>query len=80
MLFSAVDIVTKLGLEDRGFVVQFWVGKRDLIVPYSQTESGPNLPPTLWVSAILTVVVKRPWLGLRLSPSIADVKTAWTCT
>jgi hypothetical protein len=80
VLFSAVDIVTKLGLEDRGFVVRFRVGKRDLIVPYSPTESGPNLPPTLWVSAILTVVVKRSWLWLRLSPSIADVKTACTCT
>jgi hypothetical protein len=50
----------KLGLEDRGFVVRFRVGKRDLIVPYSQTESGPNLPPTFWVSAILTFVVNRP--------------------
>jgi hypothetical protein len=60
MLFSAVDIVTKLGLKDREFVFRFRMGKKDLIVPYFQTESGPNLPPTLWVSAIFTVAVKWP--------------------
>ena len=80
MLFSSVDIVTKLGLEDLGFLVLFQVGKRDLIVHYSQAKSGPTNSSTPWISWTLSMVVKQPWLRLRLSPSNADVKTAWTCT
>ena len=80
MLFSAVHIVTKLGLEDRGFVVRFRVETRNIIIHYPQAEAGPTKPPTHRIPAKFSVVVRRPWLRLQLSSFSADVKTVWSST